>query len=376
MTNLDIGNATLSDMTNRVKDYKVAAEVLDAATGQKETEYMNAFWSIYWGYFNSHPDLKSAILMKAVWIVGKGWNADPFTTVILDHISGWGKDTLDDIIFNMLVQKMINGDAYSEKIGDKDHVENSLHMFKGTLINLKPLDPGSIKIVVDEKGIIKRYEQVNRIEGKQTQIKFHPNKIFHLCHNRIGNQIHGISDIKSLEPVLKSEEESFIDIKQVSHRNARPLIMFKIKTDIPSKIDEFVNKMDEALNKGENIYIPDDENTISYEVVQVNVGSIVMDWRNDIRNKFYRTIGLPQIVPGAGGQSTESESKVIYFAFEQIVKRDQLLIEKQIWNQLQLKIKLTPPTSLMQDLQVDSQKDLGGDDTLGVQLNAANKEEI
>src|SRR3990167_7091268 len=279
MTNLDIGNATLSDMTNRVKDYKVAAEVLDAATGQKETEYMNAFWSIYWGYFNSHPDLKSAILMKAVWIVGKGWNADPFTTVILDHISGWGKDTLDDIIFNMLVQKIINGDAYSEKIGDKDHVENSLHMFK-------------------------------------------------------------------------------------------------IKTDIPSKIDEFVKKMDEALNKGENIYIPDDENTISYEVVQVNVGSIVMDWRNDIRNKFYRTIGLPQIVPGAGEQSTESESKVIYFAFEQIVKRDQLLIEKQIWNQLQLKIKLTPPTSLMQDLQVDSQKDLGGDDTLGVQLNAANKEEI
>src|SRR3990167_893107 len=260
-----------------------------------------------------------------------------------------------------------------EKIHDKDHVENSLHMFKGTLINLKPLDPGSIKIVVDEKGIIKRYEQVNRIEGKQTQIKFHPNKIFHLCHNRIGNQIHGISDIKSLEPVLKSEEESFIDIKQVSHRNARPLIMFKIKTDIPSKIDEFVKKMDEALNKGENIYIPDDENTISYEVVQVNVGSIVMDWRNDIRNKFYRTIGLPQIVPGAGGQSTESESKVIYFAFEQIVKRDQRFLEEQIWNQLGMRINIIPADSIMPDLNMDQQKDRGG---IGVQLNAANKEEV
>ena len=365
MTNLDIGNATLSDMTNRVKDYKVEAQVLDAATGQKETEYMNALWSTYWGYFNSHPDLKSAILMKAVWIVGKGWNADPVTTVILDHISGWGKDTFDDILFNMIVQMRVNGDAFSEII-KKNNI----------IINLKPLDPGSIKIIVDEVGRIIRYEQVNRIENNKVVKKFQPDEIFHLCHNRIGNQIHGISDIKSLEPVLKSEEESFIDIKQVSHRNARPLIMFKIKTDIPSKIDEFVKKMDEALNKGENIYIPDDENTISYEVVQVNVGSIVMDWRNDIRNKFYRTIGLPQIVPGAGGQSTESESKVIYFAFEQIVKRDQLLIEKQIWNQLQLKIKLTPPTSLMQDLQVDSQKDLGGDDTLGVQLNAANKEEI
>jgi len=200
MTNLDIGNATLSDMTNRVKDYKVEAQVLDAATGQKETEYMNALWSIYWGYFNSHPDLKSAILMKAVWIVGKGWNADPVTTVILDHISGWGKDTFDDILFNMIVQMRVNGDAFSEII-KKNNI----------IINLKPLDPGSIKIIVDEVGRIIRYEQVNRIENNKVVKKFQPDEIFHLCHNRIGNQIHGISDIKSLEPVLKSEEESFID---------------------------------------------------------------------------------------------------------------------------------------------------------------------
>ena len=69
--------------------------------------------------------------------------------------------------------------------------------------------------------------------------------------------------------------------------------------------------MDQATQKGENIYIPDDDNTISYEVVQVNPNAMIMEWRNDIRNKFYRTIGLPQVVPGAGGSSTESESKVI-----------------------------------------------------------------
>lgn len=349
-------------MTSRVEGYLVPALSLDSATGQKETEWMNTKAPLYWGYFNDNPDLKSAMLMKAIWIVGKGWTADPRTTAYLKKINGWGKDTFDDIMFNMVVQSRIHGDSYCEIIKDDQN----------PILNLKPLNPASIKHIVNGAGIIIRYEQVNEIEGNKFSKKFQPEEILHICHNRLGNQIHGISDIKSLEPVLKAEQESFADIKQISHRNARPLIMFKIKTDVQSKIDEFVRKMDEALSKGENIYIPDDDNTVSFEVVQVNPSGVILDWRNDIRNKFYRTIGLPQIVPGAGGQSTESESKVIYFAFEQIVKKEQLELENQIRQQLNLDIKFTPPTSLMQDLQVDSQKDAGNQ----IALNSAEKEEV
>jgi hypothetical protein len=82
-----------------------------------------------------------------------------------------------------------------------------------------------------------------------------------------------------------------------------------------------------------------------------------MAWRDDMRNKFYRSIGLPQIVPGGGGQSTESESRVIYLAFEQIVASDQKFLEKQIWSQLGLKIKLIPPTTLMDMIGRDERKD-------------------
>lgn len=363
MSQYNISSATKSNMTSRVEDYVSPAVNLDTASGQKETEWMNSKAAIYWGYFSDNPDLKSAILMKAVWIVGKGWTADARTTAYLNNIRGWGKDTFHDIIFNMIVQSRIHGDSFAEFIKDDEN----------PILNLKPLNPASIKIIVDDRGLIKRYEQVNEIEGLKQIKKFKPEEIFHISHNRLGNQIHGISDISSLEPVLKAEQESFLDIKQISHRNARPLIMFKIKTDVQSKIDEFVKKMDEALNKGENIYIPDDDNTVSYEVVQINPSQVILEWRNDIRNKFYRTIGLPQIVPGAGGQSTESESKVIYFAFEQIVKKEQLFLEQQISAQLNIDVKFTPPTSLMQDLQVDSQKDSGG---MGVQLNQANEEEV
>ena len=349
MVKYNIDQSATSNMAGIVEDYAVGAMQTDGANEQRETEWVNTKWTQYWGYFNQVPDLKSAILMKAIWNVGKGYTVKNkrFQT-ILDNIKGWGKDTFEDIIFNMEIIRRVGGDSYAEIIRNDN----------GTLINLKPLDPGSIRHIVNRKGIIKRYEQFNKVGNKTKVInKFPPEDIFHLSNNRLADQIHGISDIESLEPVILAEEENFADMKMIAHRQARPLIMFKLQTDIQSKIDSFIAKMDVAVNKGENIYVPDDKNAVDWEVIQVNVSSVIMAWRNDIRNKFYRTIGLPQIVPGGGGQSTESESKVIYLAFEQIVEKDQRYIEKQIWNQLAIKINFIPPATLSQQLQGDEAKD-------------------
>lgn len=345
MPKYDIGNATVSDMTTRVPDFTIDSMQTDAATGEKETEYQNSKWTSQWGYFNSVPDLKSAIILKAIWVVGKGFTTDTGTKVLLDHISGWGKDTFEDILFNLEVCKRIAGDAYAEIIRED-----------GVIVNLKPLNPGSIKIVVDQAGIIKRYEQTEKTSGK-THKKFKPEDILHLSNNRLADQIHGISDIDALEKTILAEEENFEDMKKVMHRQAKPMIMFKLKTDNQGKINAFISKMEDATRKGENIYIPFDEESVSYEVVQVNVSQIIMEWRNDIRNKFYRSVGLPQIVPGGGGQSTESESKVIYLAFEQIVEKEQREIERQLVEQLGVEIDLYPPATLSQDLQRDEAKD-------------------
>lgn len=350
MPQFNIGNTTASDLTNVVEDYAVTPSEPDGVQNVKETTWQNPNWSWQWGYFTTNADLKSAILMKAVWNVGRGYTCDPRTLINLKMITGWGKDTFDDIIFNMDVVRRVSGDSYAEIVRDKK---------SGILVNLKPLNPGSMRHVINEEGRIIRYEQTSRIPGNSTVKKFQPDEIFHLSHNRLADQIHGISDIDALEEVIKAEDENFADMKKLIHRQARPMIMFKIKSDDQSTLTSFISKMDQATNKGENIYVPNDENTIEWEVIQVNPSSIVMQWRDDIRNKFYRTIGLPQVVPGAGGQSTESESKVIYLAFEQIVEKEQRYLEQQIYAQLGLEINFEPPASLLNNLNTDTSKDSG-----------------
>lgn len=348
MAILDINRASSSNMENVVEDYEVAALNTDGIGNQDETEWVNSKWSTYWGYFNAHPELKNAILMKAIWNVGKGYTTDPETMVTLDHIQGWGKDTFQDILFNLEVIRRVGGDSFAEIIRADD----------GTILNLKPLDPASIKIIVNRQGIIKRYEQIQKLPNKgKGVIKFKPEDILHLCNNRLADQIHGISDIESLEPTILAELENFTDIKKVMHRQAKPFIIFKLKTDDQTTVDALVSKVDTLRNKGEDLFIPDDENILSYEVVQVNLSQVIMEWRNDIRKKFYRTIGLPELIPSGGGESTESGGKVGYLAFEQIVEKDQSFIEGQIWAQLQLKINLTPPATLARELQKDNAKD-------------------
>lgn len=344
---MNLNSATVSNTSTVVSDYTIPAVATDGITGMAETFWQNSRWTTQYGFFSQVPDLKSAILMKAIWTVGKGFTCDPRTQSILEHIDGWGKDTFSDILFNLEVTRRIGGDAFAEIIRDPD---------KKMIINLKPLDPGSMRIIIDERGRIKKYQQMARTPtGKP--ITFEPNEIFHLSNNRVADQIHGLSDIDALENTILADEENFNDIRKVMHRQARPMIMFKIKTDDATQIRTFISKMDNATKTGDNIYIPNDDNTVEYEVVQVQVSDLIMAWRDDIRNKFYRSIGLPQVVPGAGGNSTESESKVIYLAFEQIIEKEQRQIEEQIWAQLDLKINLYPPATISQELQNDAAKD-------------------
>ncbi|MCK9371375.1 phage portal protein [Candidatus Dojkabacteria bacterium] len=350
MGNLNITNTKLGDNTNQVAAYEVTPVNVDTARDTKETEWVNNRASIQWGWFNSNPDLKSALVMKAIWDVGKGYTADPETMVILDHIKGNGKQTFRDVLFSMEIVKRIYGDSYAEIIKDDD---------TGELINLKLLNPANMKVIFNEFGDIIRYEQFNA-NSKSTVTKWQPEDILHFVNLGMVGQIHGISEIDVLEPTLKADEESFADVRKVMHSQAIPLILWKLKTDDVTTINNFVTKINTARKLGgENVFIPDDDNIVTHELVEINLSQAIFEWRNDIRNKFYRNIGLPQIIPGAGGQGTESESKVIYTAYGNIVENDQKYVEEQIWNQLYLKIDLIPPESLIPQLQSDTRKDTG-----------------
>ena len=164
-----ISNAQISNLSTAVTDTSVGTKVTDAANGSAEYSWQNTYWSKYWGYFNTIPELKSALLMKATWDVGKGYETDPETGVILEHVTGWGKDTFLDVLFNMDLISRLAGDSFAEIIRNEE---------TGVLLNLKVLDPSSVKIVTDDKGIIIRYEQTNKVSKKI--ISWKPSEIFHL----------------------------------------------------------------------------------------------------------------------------------------------------------------------------------------------------
>ena len=123
MGNLDINKTQQSDFTNQVSNYEVDSLNVREATNLDETVWTNDRASIQWGWFNTNPDLKSALVMKAIWDVGKGYTADPETMVVLDHIKGNGKQSFRDILFSMEIMKRIYGDAFAEIIRDKETEE-------------------------------------------------------------------------------------------------------------------------------------------------------------------------------------------------------------------------------------------------------------
>jgi len=220
-----------------------------------------------------------------------------------------------------------------------------------------------MKHIVGKDGRIKRFEQIqefpkpNSKETDKRVIKFDPEEILYLANNRIGDQIHGISDLEALRKVILADSQSFENMQKIINFQAKPFILFKLKTDDSSIIEAVSAKIRRIREVGEDLFIPDDENILSYEVVQVSQSQILMQWRDDIRNEYYRCIGLPQIIPGASGGGTESESKVIYVAFEQIVMHDQLDTEQAWWTQLGLEINLVHPTLIEDLLAKDEAKD-------------------
>lgn len=347
MSNLNISNAVASNMAGWTET-SIANKSTDGATGVDETTYQNNEWSKQWGYFNEHPELKSAIIMRAIWDVGKGYEADPEVKVILDHISGWGKDTFEEILFNLDVDKYVGRDSFAHIIWDDKEKRNFP-------MNIKVLDPSSIKIIVDENGILIRYEQVSKVPGKANK-EFKPYEIFHLSNNRLADQIHGISVIESLDKTLLADLESFDNTRKIMNRQAKPFIIFHWKTDDIAKVNEMKARIDALRNLGEDLHLPDENDVVKWEVVTVNVSETILAWRQDITNRFYRALGMPLVLFGAQG-STESGGKMEVFAHENVWEHGQRSIENQVWQQLHLRINLIPPQSMAQGLATDTAKD-------------------
>ncbi len=345
MPDLDITNSVASSNSG-FTDFSVDTKETDAQGEQAETKWTNDKWSQYFGYYKEIPELKAVIDAKATWTVGKGFEADDETATTLEFIRGWGKDTFNSIIENLIRNYNIGGDAFAQIIYDDD----------GNLINLKPLDPGVMSIIVDGNGLIKRYEQNSKIEGKKPK-KFQPTEIFHLARNRVADEIHGQSMVTALERIILMRNEAMDDWQRVLHHNIDPMIVFKIDSDDLTKIAEFKALVDKTKGKGQNMYIPKD--TVEFEVISLapNANLSPLEWIDRLNNYFFQAAGVPQIIVGGSAEFTEATAKIAYLAFQQTVEEEQLFVEEEMLLQLGLEVDFQFPASLENELLSDEKKD-------------------
>lgn len=336
MPDVDIGSTSVADLTNALDDFSVDTQVTDGATGDKEFRWQMTEWPEYLGYYKEIPELQTAVDAKANWTMGAGFTAEEPTEILLSAITGNGKDTFNTILTNDIRVYTIAGDSYCEVIRDDDDF----------LVNLKPLDPSTIVIVQDKKGRVKRYEQV---EKRKTVRKFRPEQIFHLSRKRIADEVHGVSVIPSVKWIILARNEAMNDWKTVLHRNVSPLQIHHLDTDDTSKVAAYKAKADLARAGGENLYIP--KGSVEVEVIQsqLNTAASPLAWINQLNDYFFQAVNVPQIIIGNAKEFTDASAKIVYLAFEQSVKAEQLYIEEQVLMQLGLEIKLTFPASLQQD---------------------------
>lgn len=334
-------NKTAITGYSELESHEIASMNVDSAGVEDVTIYTNDRWATDWGYFNRVAKLNSAIKMKGIWTVGKGYTTDTMTEIKLEKIIGNGKQTFKDILFNMVIGMLVGRDSFSEIIRDPDTDD---------IINLKIIDPTHMAIHFKKNGMIKEYVLTNTGE------KFKPEQIFHLSHNRFAAEMHGRSIPEICEKIILADDENFNVMQRLTRFQAVPFIVFSIKTDNAASIAKFKKNIKEAREKGEDLIIPDDENILDWDVVQVSPSAILMEWRASINNQFYQAVGMPMILFGSAG-STESGGKVEYLGHETVFEHDQLYIEEQVKAQLGYKINLNSPTSLLDNLQADEAKD-------------------
>lgn len=342
MPERDVASAERSDLKTAFGSgtdnyYSVDPQTTDGATGLKKTEYINSKWNQQLGYYKEIPELSSVIDAKATWTVGKGFTVDEenvTTEIVLRAIKGNGTDTFNTILENCIRTYNIGGDSFCEIIRTDEEV----------LINLKPLDPSSIKIITNLQGIIIKYEQISK-NGKPNK-PYEPDQIFHLARNRVADEIHGQNMIDKLVPIILFKNEAMADWRRVLHRNIEPLWIFHMDTDNTTVIGAFKAKMDAARGKGENMYIP------KGAIVPELIGTAPNASLNPLATiemadaKFYEAAQVPKIIVGGVGGFTEAAVKIAYLAFQQTIEEEQLFIEEQVFSQLGLEIELEFPVSL------------------------------
>ena len=330
-----------------------------AAAETTESEYQNTKWSQQLGSYIEVSEFGGMVDRKAQYVVGRGFKVNKLfkgkTQKMLDGIRGNGLDSFNLIMYNAVRTYTLGGDFFAEIIRNK----------RREIKNLKPLNPSTVKVLANDKGIIKGYEVFPIVTGGQqagkgtpASVPVKPENMLHLAYNRIADQIHGQSVADKLKSVIEMRREAMNDIRVVFHRYVKPLLISTVDTDDETEITKYKAKLDKAMALGENLVVP--KGTVdNIERVSIPQFSTLdpLPWLKLLQQEFLKAEGVPGIVVGTGSESTEAESKILYLSWQQVVEFNQMFLEEQLKIQMNIDVEFEFPANIMQDLINDEKKD-------------------
>ena len=302
MADFNLSQATTTDFKNQVPDFIVAAKALDQASDNKE-EFFHYFDRApeLFGYYFSIPEIYSAANALATWAFGKGWETeDKNMQSQLEHVSGMGKDTINQIYWNHGVVKLVVGDSFIE-----------VKKKNGKIINKIPISPERVRIVF-KGSLIKRYDVWNGT--KWLPIK--KENMIHSSNKRIGDQIHGTSQIDATKWIIDARNEALEDERIIKHRDKALGIVY-YKTNNAGKIIFANSQIEKAVKNGEMVGLPED--TAKIEPYPSKSSEDRQNWIQYLENFFYQTFGVPRSIATSDGTS-EVGGKMGHVIFEPICR--------------------------------------------------------
>lgn len=331
MANLDYNQATT--ITNTIKDFSLNSARIDESNNNDETYWYFSDFPKNLAYYKETPMVKQSVDSLAMWTAGRGYETDNYTRAVLRRIKGWGEDSFDSIMMGLIVIKKVNGDAFAEIIEDEE---------TNILTNLKPLNPLNVRIVVDKKGIIKRYDVWSGQDWKPLK----KNKMLHLSNIRICGEIHGQSAIPSCKWSIDAKEEAQRDWRRYLHNSTIRII--EVDTEDVTQINQIKTQYAEGIKNGQVMILPKN-NTEIKDFTAMNVATF-LEWIRYLDSSIMQSLGVPKSILGGTDSTSEAASKVSYMTFDQVWATEARLLEQDIWNQLRLEITFNSPTSLKDDM--------------------------
>jgi hypothetical protein len=341
MADYNLSNSTNTNFTANVPNFVVQAMALDVSNSDGETYVYYDKAAENYGYYYNWPQIASRTNALCTWAFGQGYTTENRrTAIILQGITGNGKETFGTIIWNHGNVKLSHGDSFCEIVRNE----------QGELINLISISPERVKTVYKGSRIIRHeiYDGMNWVKKKTCEI-------LHSFNKKMGDAVRGTGEIQTNKNINDAMIEAFKDERVIKHRD-KALGIIKYKTNNTGKIAWLNDQVEKAVKNEEMLGVPAD--TADFEPWPVKSSEDRQNWLGYVEALGYQTSGTPRSMVTSDGTS-EVGGINGHLIFETVYGKEQLDMENDLWNQVGIRIKFNRPPSLAPKTQENAEKNTG-----------------